>query len=107
MRIGKVRSSNLARSFGFGQKGSLAVGKDADIAVVDLNNTWKVRKEELFTKHQWSAFEGMELAGRPIATCLRGRPVYQEGRSMGEPQGQGLSRGQNEWRRASDRKMGK
>ena len=92
MRIAQVTSSNLARIFGFGQKGSLAVGKDADIAVVDLNNTWKVRKEELFTKNQWSAFEGMELAGRPIATFLRGKPVYQEGKIMGEPQGRWIRR---------------
>jgi len=92
MRIAQVTSSNLARIFGFGQKGSLAVGKDADIAVVDLNNTWKVRKEELFTKNQWSAFEGMELAGRPIATFLRGKLVYQDGKIMGEPQGQWIRR---------------
>ena len=92
MRIAQVTSSNLARIFGFGQKGSLAVGKDADIAVVDLNNTWKVRKEELFTKNQWSAFEGMELAGRPIATFLRGKLVYQDGKITCEPQGQWIRR---------------
>ena len=92
MRIAQVTSSNLARIFGFGQKGSLAVGKDADIAVVDINNTWKVRKEELFTKNRWSAFEGMELAGRPIATFLRGKLVYQDGKITGEPQGQWIRR---------------
>ena len=92
IRIAQVTSSKLARIFGFGQKGSLAVGKDADIAVVDLNNTWKVRKEELFTKNQWSAFEGMELAGRPIATFLRSKPVYQDGKITGEPQGQWIRR---------------
>ena len=92
MRIAQVTSTNLARIFGFGQKGSLAVGKDADIAVVDINNTWKVRKEELFTKNRWSAFEGMELAGRPIATFLRGKLVYQDGKITGEPQGQWIRR---------------
>ena len=92
MRIAQVTSSNLARVFGFGQKGSLAVGKDADIAVVDINNTWKVREEELFTKNRWSAFEGMELAGRPIATFLRGKLVYQDGKITGEPQGQWIRR---------------
>jgi len=92
MRIAQVTSSNLARVFGFGQKGSLAVGKDADMAVIDINNTWKVRKEELFTKNRWSAFEGMELAGRPIATFLRGKLVYQDGKIIGEPQGQWIRR---------------
>jgi dihydroorotase (multifunctional complex type) len=92
MRIAQVTSSNLARIFGFGQKGSLAVGKDADIVIVDISNTWKVRKEELFTKNRWSAFEGMELAGRPIATFLRGKLVYQDGKITGEPQGQWIRR---------------
>src|SRR5207248_9235631 len=92
IRIALVTSSNHARIFGLWQKGTLAVGKDADIAVVDLNNTWKVRKEELFTKNRWSAFEGMELAGRPIATFLRSKPVYQDGKITGEPQGQWIRR---------------
>ena len=92
MRIAQVTSSNLARIFGFQQKGSLAVEKDADIVIVDINNTWKVRKEELFTKNRWSAFEGMELAGRPIATFLRGKLVYQDGKITGEPQGQWIRR---------------
>jgi dihydroorotase len=91
MRIAQVTSTSLARIFGFAQKGSLAPGKDADIVVVDAVKDWQVRKEDLFTKNRWSAFEGMTLRGKPVATFLRGRQVYADGMIIGEAQGQ-LSR---------------
>ena len=92
MRIAQVTSTNLARIFNFPQKGALSTGKDADIVVVDLNRPWLVRKADLFTKNRWSAFEGMELQGRPVATFLRGALVYQDGRIIGDPRGRWLCR---------------
>lgn len=90
MRIARVTSQNIARIFGFAQKGELSVGKDADIVVVDTEQTWRVRKEDLFTKNRWSVYEGMELIGRPVATFLRGKLVYRDGQIIGEPQGKWL-----------------
>jgi len=92
MRIAQVTSQNIARIFGFAQKGGLAVGKDADMVVVDTRQVWKVKKEDLFTKNQWSAYEGMELIGRPVATFLRGRLVYREGTIIGEAHGERIAR---------------
>ena len=92
LRIAQVTSTNLARIFGFTQKGSLAAGKDADIVVVDAHKNWQVCKADLFTKNSWSAFEGMTLQGKPLATFLRGRPVYQDGAIIGEADGQWLTR---------------
>lgn len=92
IRAGQLMSKNIAGIFGFTQKGSLNVGKDADIVVVDPTQSWRVSKAELFTKNQWSAYEGMELIGSPIATFLRGNMVYQEGRILGHPQGKRIER---------------
>ncbi len=92
VRIAQVTSQNIARIFGFTQKGALQVGRDADIVVVDMQRPWRVSKEDLFTKNRWSIYEGMELSGRPIATFLRGNLVYSEGQISGEPQGQWLRR---------------
>ncbi len=92
VRIAQVTATNLARIFGFEQKGSLLVGKDADIVVVDAHKNWQVRKEDLFTKNRWSAFEGMVLQGKPVATFLRGKLVYQDGTIIGEARGQWLTR---------------
>lgn len=92
IRIAQVTSHNIATIFGFGQKGALAVGKHADIVAIDTIEPWIVKKEHLFTKNQWSAYEGMQLIGRPVATFLRGNLVYQEGRVIGNPQGKRVAR---------------
>jgi dihydroorotase len=92
IRIAQVTSQNIATIFGFGQKGALAVGKDADIVVVDTNEPWVLKKEHLFTKNQWSAYEGIQLIGRPVATFLRGHLVYLEGKVIGNPQGKRVTR---------------
>jgi len=95
VRIAQVTSRNVARIFGFPQKGGLAVGKDADIVVVDTTQTWTVHKSDLLTKNQWSAYEGMSFVGRPSATFLRGTLVYQDGKILGEPQGRRVEREAN------------
>jgi len=92
LRIAQVTSTSLARISGFTQKGSLEAGKDADLVIVDAHTSWQVRKEDLFTKNRWSAFEGMTLQGKPIATFLRGERVYADGTIIGEARGQWLRR---------------
>ena len=92
LRIAQVTSQNIARIFGFAQKGALAQGKDADIVVIDTARPWKVSSEDLFTKNRWSVYENMELLGRPVATVLRGTVVYQDGRIIGNPRGKRVER---------------
>jgi dihydroorotase-like cyclic amidohydrolase len=92
IRIAQVTSKNIAQIFGFGQKGHLAAGKDADVVVVDTTQIWEVKKEDLFTKNQWSAYQGMKLIGRPVATFLRGNLAYQQGKIIGDPQGKQIFR---------------
>jgi dihydroorotase len=92
IRIAQVTSQHIAKIFGFEQKGGLLVGKDADMVVVDTAHVWKVKKEDLFTKNRWSAYEGLELIGRPVVTFLRGNMVYQEGQIMSDPQGKWMER---------------
>jgi dihydroorotase len=87
LRIAQVTSQHIAQIFGFTHKGGIVVGKDADIVVVDTTRPWTVKKEDLFTKNQWSVFEGTEFIGRSVATFLRGNLVYRDGIIMGEPQG--------------------
>lgn len=92
LRIAQATSQNIARIFGFEQKGALTAGKDADIVVVDTQHPWLVRKEDLFTKNQWSIYEGMQFTGRPVATFLRGELAYRDGQIVGEAHGKWLVR---------------
>lgn len=92
IKLSQVTSKNIAKIFNFPQKGGIEEGKDADLVVIDTNSSWKVNKKDLFTKCGWSAYEGMELIGRPIATYLRGNLVYHEGKIIGKPQGMFLGK---------------
>jgi dihydroorotase-like cyclic amidohydrolase len=92
IRIAQVTSQNIACILDFPQKSGLLVGKDADIVVVDTEHPWILRKEDLFTKNRWSVYEGVEFIARPVATFLRGNKVYEQGKILGEPQGQRIER---------------
>ena len=87
MTIAQLASYNPAKIFGFDSKGEIAVGKDADLVVIDMENGWTVKKEDLFSKCAWSAYEGKKLIGRPTAIFLRGKHVYENGRILKKPLG--------------------
>lgn len=82
----KLTSYNAARRFGlYPKKGTIAIGSDADFALIDLNGSWTVRKEDLFYKNPWSPYIGMTLKGVVKKTIVRGRVVYDGGRFLVEP----------------------
>jgi len=87
MTIVRTGSYNPAKIFHFKSKGEIAIGKDADLVVVDPKTSWKVKKDDLFTKCGWSSYEGLTLKYRPAATYLRGKLVYSNGKIIGEPKG--------------------
>ncbi|WNB92529.1 dihydroorotase family protein [Bacillus sp. NEB1478] len=67
-------------------KGRLAEGLDADIVLMDLNNEWKVKVQDLYGLCRWSAYEGEVLKGKPHMTIRGGQIVYDNGR-FGNPDG--------------------
>jgi dihydroorotase len=64
-----------ARAMGL-DAGSLKVGGRADITLIDLNESWTVRRDELRSKSRNTPFEGRGLRGRVVSTIVGGRVVY-------------------------------
>ncbi|HWE62331.1 MAG TPA: allantoinase AllB [Chloroflexota bacterium] len=67
------------------RKGSITVGADADLALWDIDHRWVVRREELFSRHQWTPLEGRQLRGRVVQTIRRGETIYAEGEICAAP----------------------
>ncbi|HEX9067476.1 MAG TPA: allantoinase [Ktedonobacterales bacterium] len=86
-RIARVTSYSVAQRFKLPGKGELAVGADADLAVVDLDASGDLQAEQLFYRHRQSPFVGQRLRGRVARTLLRGMTVYRDGQIIGLPRG--------------------
>ncbi len=70
-------SVNPARILGLA-KGTLVVGADADITVVDPALQEKVDADRFASKGKNSPFNGWELTGLPVATIVGGRVVMKD-----------------------------
>lgn len=72
-------STNAASLMGLGErKGTIAVGYDADVVVLDPAYRRVVEPRSLQSRCDWSPYEGMELAGFAKTTIVRGRVVVDE-----------------------------
>ena len=83
---------NPAQRFGLLEKGDIAVGYDADLVLVNPNETFVVRATESESQQGYTPFEGMELTGRVKSTFLRGNLIYDQAQVLGSPQGRYLKR---------------
>ena len=68
-------TSNPSKILGI-EKGSLDVGRDADLCIVDINKPWVVKKENLKSKSKNTPIEGRKLQGQVIKTFVKGELSY-------------------------------
>jgi dihydroorotase len=75
IRIIEVLSTAPARIFGL-DAGTLKAGAPADLAVVDLDEPWIVREEDLHSRSKNSCFEGARFQGRVLQAMVAGKTVF-------------------------------
>ncbi|WNH13669.1 dihydroorotase [Thalassobellus suaedae] len=68
---------NPAILFQVEKRGYVKEGYFADLVLVDLNNPWTVKKDNILYKCGWSPFEGTTFKSRITHTFLNGALVYQ------------------------------
>ncbi|MGA8650851.1 MAG: amidohydrolase family protein, partial [Xanthobacteraceae bacterium] len=91
-RMAELLSWNPSRRFGLLNKGDIAPGFDADIVLLDPNESFTVRAAESESEQGYSPFEGRELSGRVKSTFLRGALIFHQGEVVGPPRGRYLRR---------------
>lgn len=79
-KIAQLMAANPAKIFQLPNKGNIAVGFDADFALVNLNESFELRKEDLYYRHQHSPYVGMTFIGKVETTIVNGEVVFENGR---------------------------
>jgi len=90
--VAKLVSWNPSRRYGLGTKGTLEVGYDADVALVDPDRTWTVTAEDSESTQEYTPFEGIELTAAVTDVYLRGSEILRDGALVGEPTGRYIHR---------------
>jgi allantoinase len=91
-RMAELTAWQPARRFGLGGKGDVAVGYDADLALLDPERRFTVRAAESPSAQGYTPFEGLELTGAVRATFLRGQLVCEDGKIVGPARGRYVPR---------------
>lgn len=95
-KIVALTSTNAAQIYNLPSKGSIEIGKDADLVIVDPELEKTVDPATLESFADYSPYEGMTLKGWPVRTLVRGRTVALDGRIVDaartEPGGRFLRR---------------
>ena len=70
-----IFSENVAKVYGFKNKGKIEIGYDADFTVIDLKQTGKFDISTFKTKAEYSPFDGWKYTGKPVMTIVNGKVV--------------------------------
>lgn len=92
-RIAQLTSWNPAQRYGLHDKGDLAVGFDADIALVDPDRSQVIRPEDSESMQEYTPFDGFTLDAVVTDTFVRGNQVLADGAIVGAAAGSYVRRG--------------
>jgi allantoinase len=86
-RIAAVLAENPAARFKIPQKGAIAVGKDADLVLLDPSRSYTLDPTRLLQRHKISPYIGTTFTGMIVRTIRRGETIFANGRIVAKTRG--------------------
>jgi allantoinase len=86
-RISSLVAAEPARRFRIPGKGSIAVGNDADLALVDVARSGQLQAQHLMQRHTLSPYLGCIFRGRVVRTIRRGETLFAAGEIVARSSG--------------------
>jgi dihydropyrimidinase len=83
-RLVDLLATAPARLFGLDRKGSVEIGKDADLVLFDPTARRILRAADLHHTSDYTPYEGFEIQGAVRSVFVRGRPIIRDGRFVGQ-----------------------
>ena len=84
-----MTSYNVAARFNLPRtKGRAEVGSHADFALVNLQQIFEIKREELLDRHGLSPYVGRRVRGKVERTIVRGQTVFKDGKIVAKRLGQ-------------------
>jgi dihydropyrimidinase len=79
-------STNPAKIFGmWPQKGSLSIGADADIVLLDPRRDFRIEQSKMESASDFDPYEGRSARGWPVLTMSRGEVIVSEDQILSTP----------------------
>ena len=88
--VPRITSHSVAKRFDIKERGFIREGFWADLVLVDMNDTYEVKKEKIFYKCGWSPFESYTFNSRIIETIVNGERIYSQGKILSDTIGKKL-----------------
>jgi allantoinase len=86
-RLASLLAAAPARRFKIANKGLIAVGHDADLAMVDLDERHTLRRADLHQRHAITPYVNAAFRGRVRRTLRRGETIFLDGRITAQQKG--------------------
>ncbi|GAE37651.1 allantoinase [Halalkalibacter akibai] len=81
-KIAEVTAFQPAKRFGlYPNKGSIRIGSDADLTLINLNEEFVLKTEDLKYRHKISPYVGKTFIGKTLYTFSRGQCVFEDASS--------------------------
>ena len=86
-QIAGLLAAHPAARFRIPSKGTLRVGNDADLMLLDPSRSYTLEPEQLLQRHKISPYIGFEFTGVVVRTIRRGETIFLDGKIVAETRG--------------------